>query len=209
MKSVFKFGWVLLFSFAIAMPGSAQTAQNLVTGTGPVTNSIAVWNDTSAINLIAGNSLFPVSSKQTVLYIGITQGGSVDIGNMVIYQTRRNNSEIVDVIPVTYGGFSSISILMNASTCRILPVTTLNPCIVRLDPLTFKLSTLYDYYFVMYFLNTTNNIAVDSATSLNSNTTIIGGIASGDQTGLVVGDVIPSTFLNKGTANFLVGVMTN
>ena len=49
MKSIFKLGWTLLFSMVIAMPSPAQSPQNLVAGTGPLTNAIAVWTDRSAI----------------------------------------------------------------------------------------------------------------------------------------------------------------
>jgi len=209
MKKIFKFGWVVLFSVASSMLSVAQSAQNLVAGVGPITNSFAIWSDLSAINLISGNALFPASGNKTVLYIGVTQGSTVDIGNMVVYVTKRNSTKILDVIPVTYKGLSSNSILLNVSSCRVVPPTTQFPCIIRLDPLNRTPSTLYDYYFVMYFSKTVNNLAVDSASSLNSRTTLIGGISTGDQTRLVPGDVIPSTFLNKGTTNFLVGVMNN
>ena len=128
---------------------------------------------------------------------------------MVAYITKRNNAKILDVIPVTYKGVSSGSILLNVSTCRVVPPSTQFPCVVRLDPLKLTPSPLYDCYFVMYFSNTVNNVAVDSATSLNLRTTIIGGINSGDQTRLLPGDFIPSSFLNKGRSNFLVGVMNN
>ena len=209
MRRIFKFGWIVLFSAVISVLSLAQSAQNLVAGVGPITNSIAIWRDTSAINLISGNALFPAPGNQTVFYIGVTQGSSVDIGNMVIYVTKRNNAKILDVIPVTYRGRTSGSILLNVSSCRVVPPSTEFPCIIRLDALKRAPSPIYDYYFVMYFSNTVNNVAVDSASSLNSRTTIIGGINSGDQTRLVPGNVIPASFLNKGTANFLVGVMNN
>jgi hypothetical protein len=208
MKSIFKFGWALLFSFAISVPSPAQTPQNLVAGTGAITNSLAVWNGSSAINLISGNALFSASGKQTVLYVGFTAGTRAVIGNMVLYKTNRNNSTIVDVIPVTYKGISSNTIFLDAATCGITPPTTTSPCIVRLDPVSLKLSPLNDYYFVMFLANVADNVAIDSATSANSKTTIIGGFDAADDTGLALGDIIPSTLL-KGTAQFLVGVMTN
>lgn len=85
----------------------------------------------------------------------------------------------------------------------------MNPCVVRLDPLNLKLSPLNDYYFVMYFPSTDPiNFAVNGAASLNSPTTITGGIEAKDDTKLVKGDVIPSTLVNNHAA-FLVGVMNN
>lgn len=209
MKSLLKFCLVVLFSFAIAMPSPAQTAQNLVAGVGPITNGLAVWNDTSVTNLISGNALFSASGKQTVLYLGFTGGGGLDIGNMVLFKTKRGNTTIVDVIPVTYKGSSASSIALDASNCSALPVSPKFPCVVRLDPINLKLSPLYDYYFVMYLPDTPANVTVNSTTSLNSRTTILGGFAAGDGTQLTKGDAIPSNILNKGFALFLVGVMNN
>jgi hypothetical protein len=209
MKRILKFGWALLFSAVISTLSLAQSTQNLVAGVGPVTNSIAIWNDKSAINLVSGNALFPASGNQIVPYIGITQGATVDVGNMVAYITKRNNTKILSVIPVTYRGRSSGSILLNVSNCRVVPPSTQFPCVLRLDPLKVSPSPLYDCYFVIYFSDTVNNVAVDSPISLNSRTTIIGGINAGDQTRLRPGNFIPSSFLNKGSSNFLVGVMNN
>lgn len=123
--------------------------------------------------------------------------------------TKRNNFKIQKVTPVTFGGSSSATILLDSSNCRVVPASTVNPCVVRVDPLNLKLSPLNDYYFVMYFPSTDPiNFAVNGAVSLNSPTTITGGIEAKDDTKLVKGDVIPSTLVNNHAA-FLVGVMNN
>jgi len=208
MKSIFKLGWTLLFSMVIAMPSPAQSPQNLVAGTGPLTNAIAIWTDRSAINLVSGNTLFPVSGKNTFLHLGFTQGDEVVVGGMVLYTTDRNKFVIKHVTPLTFGGRSSGAFFLHSACAGKISVQT--PCVIQLDPLSFKASTLNDYYCVIYFTSDPNNAAVDSAISLNSNTTILGGIDAGvDDTTFVVGDILPSNIINKGSANFLVGVTTN
>ena len=213
MKNIFNFGGVLLFSIAVALSSSAQTAQNLVAGVGPLTNASAIWSDKSAINLISGSTLFSASGKNTVLYLGFTQAGGpsseVDIGGMVLYTTERNRLTIKAVTPVTLGGVGSGAFFLNPTNCAVVP-SVLTPCVVRLDPLSLKLSSLNDYYFVIYFTNTTANIAVDAAISLGSHSTIVGGIdPNRDDTKFLKGDVLPSNLINKGDAFFLVGVMNN
>ena len=213
MKSIFKFGWALVFSFAISLPSPAQTPQNIVAGTGRLTNAIAVWSDRSAINLISGNTLFAASGTTTVLHLGFTQAAApsseVDIGGMVLYTTERNRFRITNVTPVTLGGVSSGAFFLNSSVCAVPPSVN-TPCVIALDPLSLKLSALNDYYFVIYFTNNPNNAAVDAAVSANSNTTILGGIDSGvDDTKFVAGDLLPSTIINNGGAVFLLGVTNN
>lgn len=209
MKSIFKFGWALLFSIAMPALSHPQTAQNLVAGVGPITNGVTGWNGTSVTSLISGTTLFSASGKQTVLYIGFTGGGSLDIGNMVLYKTKRNSFEIVSVTPVMYKGISANTILLDASNCRAVPPSTIIPCVVRLDPLNLKLSSLNDYYFVMYLPNTLPNQTINATTSLFSNTTLTGGFDSNDDTTLVKGSLLPPNIINKGRVFFLVGVMNN
>lgn len=208
MKSIFKFAWALLFTIVMAMPSPAQTPQNLVAGTGPLTNAIAVWTDTSAINLVSGTTLFPVSGKNTFLHLGFTQGDEVVVGGMVLYTTERNHFVIKNVTPLTFGGKSSGIFFLHSACSGKITVQT--PCIIQLDPLPFKASTMNDYYCVIYFTSDSNNAAIDSATSLNSNTTIVGGIDAGvNDTAFRAGDILPSNIINKGPANFLVGVTSN
>jgi len=208
MKSISELVWMVLFSFAISMPSPAQTAKNLVAGTGPLTNAIAIWTDRSAINLIPGTQLFPASGKTTFLNLGFTQGDEVDIGGMVLYTTERDQFQITAVTPVTFGGISSGAIFLSSACSGKITVQT--PCVIQTDPLPFKLSPLNDYYFVIYFTADVNNAAVDAAVSLNSHTTIVGGIDPGvDDTTFAPGDILPSNIINKGEALFLVGVMNN
>jgi hypothetical protein len=208
MKCLLHFGWAVLLMLAISTESPAQTPRNLVAGTGALTNSLAIWAGSSAINLISGNTLFPTSSKQTVLYLAFTGGAGADINGMVLYKTNRNNFEIVDVTPVTLGGSQSPIIDFGAAGCPS-PVNTSHPCFVRLDPVNIKLSPLHDYYFVMFFPNDVTNTDLDSSASLNSSTTVHGGKDSNDDTLFKKGDILPSGIINKGFALFLVGVMDN
>ena len=45
--------------------------------------------------------------KTTVLYIGFTGGTEADIGNMVLYTTKRGNSKITAATPVKLKGASN------------------------------------------------------------------------------------------------------
>jgi len=202
MKSIFKFGWTLLFTLAISMLSPAQTPKDLVAGVGPLTNSLAAVSGFSVINLISGNTLFPASGKQTFLNVGFTQGDKADV-TMVLYTTRRNNTVIENVTPVTFGGISS-GVILFGSACGVTP-STVHPCVIQLDPLPFKLVPTNDYYFVTHFTTNSVNAPVDIASALNSRTTIVGGLDRNDDTALVAGDVIPSTLVT-GTTAFLVGV---
>ena len=208
MKRLLQFGWAVLLMLAISTESPAQTPQNLVAGTGALTASFANWAGSSAINLISGNTLFPISSKQTVLYLGFTGGSGADISGMVLYKTNRNSFEIVGVTPVTLSGSQSPIIDFSQAGCPP-PVSTLNPCFIRLDPLSLKLSPLHDYYFVMFFPNDVTNTDLVGADSIHSSTTVHGGKDGNDDTLLKKGDILPSGIINKDFALFLVGVMSN
>jgi len=205
MKSILNIGLALLFSIAICMPSTAQTPKNLVAGVGPLTNSFAAVGGFSVIDLISGNTLFPVSGKQTFLNVGFTQGDKADV-TMVLYTTQRNKTVIENVTPVTFGGISS-GVILFGPACGV-PPSTVQPCVIQFDPLPFKLVPTNDYYFVTYFTTSSLNAPVDIASGLNSRTTILGGLDRNNDTTLVPGDVIPSTFVG-GTAAFLVGVTSN
>lgn len=152
---------LLIFAIAIAFLTSTVVAQqppatapiNLVAGVGGPVSSSNQWSNYSALNLIAGAFIFPAVAgvKTTVLYIGFTAGTEADLGNMVLYTTKRGNSKITAVTPVKLKGVSNpIISLSNKKVCPTQPVSVTNPCVVRLDPMTLNLSTLSDYYFVMY-----------------------------------------------------------
>jgi hypothetical protein len=150
-----------LANTAVAQQRPATAPINLVAGVGGPVSSSNQWSDYSALNLIAGAFTFPAVAtvKTAVLYIGFTGGTEADIGNMALYTTKRGNSKITAVTPVKLKGVSDpIISLTNKKVCPNQPISVTNPCVVRLDPMTLTLSTLSDYYFVM-FLSTSNNNA--------------------------------------------------
>ena len=210
MKSFYHIAASVLLMFGLLAHGmAANPAMNLVVGVqGPLNNS-PNWASYSAINIIPGSSLLPVTSTNTVLYIGFTSGTFADINNMVLYTTRRDSSTITAVTPVKLGGITNPVIhLTDTTVCPKQPVSPANPCIVRLDPIALSLSTLSDYYFVMYFGNNSNNLTLGSAEPAFSSKTSLGGqYLSGDYTSLTVGSHAP--FANAGLPYFLMFVMTN
>src|ERR1700686_474407 len=210
---------VLIFAFAFASLANTSVAQerpatapiNLVAGVGGPVSSSNEWANYSALNLIAGAFIFPAVSsvKTTVLYIGFTAGTEADIGNMVLYTTKRGNYKITAVTPVKLKGVSNpIISLTNKKVCPTQPISTTNPCVIRLDPITLTLSTLSDYYFVLYFGNNSNNASVGAANAQFPITSLTGWYLSGDQTQLKVGSSIPSGY-NGTHPYFLLYVMSN
>jgi len=210
---------LLMFSIAFACLGGAAAAQkrpatapiNLVAGVGGPVSSSNQWSNYSALNLIAGAFIFPAvaSVKTTVFYIGFTAGTEADIGNMVIYTTKRGGSKITAVTPVKLKGVSNpIISLTNKKVCPTQPLSTSNPCVIRLDPTTLAPSTLSDYYFVTYFASNTNNQTVGAANSQYPITSLTGWYLSGDQTQLTAGSSIPSGYSGS-HPYFLLYVMSN
>ena len=210
---------LLMFVIAIACLASTAVAQqapatapiNLVAGVGGPVSSSNQWSDYSALNLIAGAFIFPAVAtvKTTVLYIGFTGGTEADIGNMVLYTTKRGNSKITAVTPVKLKGVSDpIISLTNKKVCPSQPISVTNPCVVRLDPMTLNLSTLSDYYFVMFLSTSNNNATVGAANAQYPITSLTGWYSSGDQTRLTVGSSIPSGYSGS-HPYFLLYVMSN
>jgi len=210
---------LLMFVIAIACLASTAVAQqapatapiNLVAGVGGPVSSSNQWSDYSALNLIAGAFIFPAVAtvKTTVLYIGFTGGTEADIGNMVLYTTKRGNSKITALTPVKLKGVSDpIISLTNKKVCPSQPISVTNPCVVRLDPITLTLSTLSDYYFVMFLSTSNNNATVGAANALYPITSLTGWYSSGDQTRLTVGSSIPSGYSGS-HPYFLLYVMSN
>jgi hypothetical protein len=220
MKNVtLKTASLLMFAIAFACLASTAPAQqrpaappiNLVAGVGGPVSSSNQWENYSALNLIAGAFIFPAVAqvKTTVLYIGFTAGTEADLGNMVLYTTKRGNSKITAVTPVKLKGVSNpIISLTNKKVCPTQPLSTSNPCVVRLDPVTLTPSTLSDYYFVMYFNNNSNNATVGAANAQYPITSLTGWYLSGDQTQLKVGNPIPSGYSGS-HPYFLLYVMSN
>jgi len=210
---------LLMFVIAIACLASTAVAQqrpatapiNLVAGVGGPVSSSNQWSDYSALNLIAGAFIFPAVAnvKTTVLYIGFTAGTEADIGNMVLYTTKRGSSKITAVTPVKSKGVSDpIIALTNKKVCPNQPISVTNPCVVRLDPMTLNLSTLSDYYFVMYLSTSNNNATLGAANAQYPITSLTGWYSSGDQTRLTVGSSIPSGYSGS-HPYFLLYVMSN
>jgi hypothetical protein len=210
---------LLMFAIAFASLANTVAAQqapaappiNLVAGVGGPVSSSNEWENYSALNLVAGAFIFPAVAqvKTTVLYIGFTAGTEADLGNMVLYTTKRGNSKITAVTPVKLKGVSNpIISLTNKKVCPTQPISTTNPCVIRLDPITLTLSTLSDYYFVLYFGNNSNNATVGAANAQFPITSLTGWYLSGDQTQLKVGNSIPSGY-NGTHPYFLLYVMSN
>jgi len=210
---------VLIFAVAFACFANTSIAQqgpggapiNLVAGVGGPVSTSSQWENYSALNLIAGAFIFPAVAgvKTTVLYIGFTAGTEADIGNMVLYATKRGNYKISAVTPVKLGGVSNpIISLTNKKVCPSQPISVSNPCVIRLDPIRLTPTTLSDYYFVMYLGSNSNNQSVGAANAQYPITSLTGWYLSGDQTQLKVGNSIPSGY-NGTHPYFLLYVMNN
>jgi hypothetical protein len=211
MKSFYRIAASILLTFVMIAQGvAASPPMNLVIGVqGPLISSPG-WENYSAINVISGSSLLPITSTTTVLYIGFTGGTFADINNMVLYTTKREGGKITAVTPVKLGGISNPSInLTDKAVCPTQPVSATNPCVVRLDPIALSLSPLSDYYFVSYFTNNTNNYSLAvAAPQLSMKTSLNGGYLTGDYSRLTVGKSAPSGS-SEGYPYSLMFVMTN
>ena len=215
MKTVSKFALLTLIMFAVTVCGFAQDAktakpQNLERGVIGLVTSNTSWSGYSALNVVPGAGLIPITSTTTAFYLGFTGGSTADISNMVLYTTARNSSTISAVTPVTYGGVSNPSInLASKTVCAVQPLSAGSPCIVRLDPVTLSLSALSDYYLVVYFTaNDNNNSAVGATVGGNQLSSLTGWYLPSDQTRLTVGQSIPAGSVGN-RPNFLMYVMTN
>jgi hypothetical protein len=200
---------ISLMFVLIAQGIAANPPMNLVSGVpGPLISSPS-WANFSALNIISGSSLLPITSPSTVLYVGFTSGTFADINNMVMYTVKRDGSRITAVTPVKLHGISNPSIsLTDKTVCPNQPVSATSPCVVRLDPIALSLSPASDYYFVVYFTNDTNNNSVAvAAPELSTKTTLSGEYQQGDYTRLKVGQSVPSG--NSGLPYCLMFVMTN
>jgi hypothetical protein len=199
---------MLLSTFAMAEDQAKATLENIVAGVF-TTASNTNWAGLSSVNLIAGTSVMPATSTQTVLYIAFTGGTNADLGNMVLYTTTARSAYTVNAVTkVTYKGATNPSFnLTNTSICPTQPVSATNPCIIKLDPINLVLSTVVDYYFVAYFVNDSNNETLAAASpALSHITTLTGFVDNKDDTGIAVGGTLPTT--NSGKPTVLVSVMT-
>lgn len=215
MKTLSKFAALVITMSLLSTFGSAESAKpaaaapkNLVAGISGQVTGIPNWTGFSSLTLIPGAALFPVTSANTVLYLGFVGGSTADITNMVIYKTNRGSTKIRGVIPVKLGGVSNPSInLASTTVCPTQPLSTTNACVIRLDPTVLALSPLSDYYFVMFLPNDSNNAGISSAHTTATTTNLSGGFVSGtDESHLTVGQSIPA-FTQQ--LDFLMYVMTN
>lgn len=192
MKAIFKLATLTLMGFAVSIQGFA--AQNLERGIiGPIRSNVS-WSGYSIVSLVPGAGLIPVLGSTTVFYLGFTAGSQVDINNMVLYTTRRGNSKITAVTPITLGGSSAPSInLASATVCPVVEISANNPCIVRLDPTSIRLTPLNDYYLVIYFTSPDSNNGLVGVTQPSfSQTSLRGTDVNGDESRLAVGASLPS-----------------
>ena len=201
-------GPIMLF-FALLAQSMAANPENLVVGVGGPLSSSNEWSNFSAINIISGSSILPITSTTTALYLGFTAGTFADVNHMVLYTTKRQSSKITAVTPVKLGGISNPTInLESRTTCPNGAVSATNPCIVRLDTLALTLSPANDYYFVVYFTSNPNNGSLGGVTPVFPNkTSLTGEFQEGDSSRLTVGQTVPAG--NSGTPFFLMYVMTD
>ena len=210
MKGFYHIAASILLMFVLIAQGMAiPPPMNLVIGVGGPLSSTGEWANYSAIDIIPGSSLLPITSTTTVLYLGFTGGTFADINNMVLYTTKRESGRVTAVTLVKLGGISNPSInLTDRAICPTQPVSPANPCVVRLDPIALSLSAVSDYYFVAYFTNNSNNTSLDAATPEFPNKTSLNGFfQSGDDSRLRVGQTVPPGL--TGQPFFLMFVMTN
>ena len=98
MKSFYHIAASILLMFVLIAQGIAvNPPMNLVIGVGSPLVTTGEWANFSAINLISGSSILPITSANTVLYIGFTGGTFADINNMVLYTTKRESARITAV----------------------------------------------------------------------------------------------------------------
>lgn len=188
-------------------PGTGSRSMNLVMGVGAV-SSEGSWGGYSAIDLISGAALYPISSSQAVFRIGFTGGSSAVIGNMVLYTTAHESAKITAVTPVKLKGVSNPTIALSSSaTCPTHPLSTAAPCVIKLDPVAITMSAQNDYYLVLYFTSSSSNSGMSSTTSAAAIPSLAGTYEAADETHLTAGESLPGT--GYGTPYFLLSVTTN
>lgn len=217
MKTIFKFATFTLMMVCLSAYGFSETkppkagGENLERGiVGPVSSNVG-WAGYSTLGLVSGAGLIPVTSTQTVFYLGFTAGAKVNVSNMTLYTTARGSSTITAVTPVTLGGVSNPSIdLASTSVCPVAEISNFNPCIVKLDATKITLSALSDYYLVVYYTpSDTNNNSVGLTQPSFGQSSLRGSYQSGDDSHISVGGSIPSALSFSGQPFGLMYVMTN
>jgi hypothetical protein len=215
MKTVSKFAAFTLLLLTVGYCSAAEKPAtthpvNLVRGAvGPFTPN-SDWANYSMVTLIPGASLIPLTSTQTVLYLGFAGGSQADITNMVLYTTARGSLTITAVTPITLSGSSSPSIVLsNTSVCPNQPLSVTSVCVVRLDPNSIVLSATNDYYFVVYFTNDSNNGQIVAAQNQFPLSALRGWYAGNQNyTNFTVGESVPNNSFDI-TGWFLMYVMND
>jgi hypothetical protein len=188
---------------------AAATLVNLVEGQGTAASSSnPSWAGLSEVVLIPGAALMGASSATTAIYLGFTAGTTVNVGNMVLYETPRNGSTVLKVTKVTLGATQSPTIdLSSTSVCPVAP-TAATPCIVKLDTVALALSPLDDYYFAIYFTLDTENQSIAGMGQSAVRGALSGFYLYGDQTRIGVDGALPINE-NSDAAPFFVAYVTN
>lgn len=183
----------------------ATTLSNLAEGVGSINAGSGNWANFSEIVLIPGSAIFGVKGSSTVLTLAFTAGSTVDIGNMVLYKSARSGNTNLGTKKVLLGGVSNPSInLTKTSVCPVQPVSSTNPCLIKLDPVKLALSPLNDYWFVVYFANDSNNTTMLPGYSTEQGS-LSGFFMTGDETRIKSKGALP-TGNGNATPYFLVSL---
>jgi hypothetical protein len=198
----------VLAASAFAQVPAAALA-NVTEGQGTITSSSnPQWDGMSELVLIPGASMLGAAPSSMALYLGFTGGSEADIGNMVLYTTLRGGTAITATKKLTLNKSADPSInLTSTSVCPIQPVSATNPCIIRLDTVTGKLSPLNDYYFAVYFTLDTNNEKISGAGLSPAPGALTGWYLYGDQTRVGKDGALPSGY--NGQAPFFLLYVAN
>jgi hypothetical protein len=173
-------------------PQTTVVLSNVTEGQGTATGNNTDWEGWSELTLIPGASLFGVTTKSTVLYLGFSAGSTVNIANMMLYTTARSGNTVTAIKKVTLGTKANPTIDLTSTTvCPVQPVSVANPCFVKLDPIKMALSPLSDYYFVEYFTSDSNNVSMRGAGSSPLTGALSSWQIDGDDTRIPVGGTIP------------------
>jgi hypothetical protein len=192
--------------YALAQTPEATVLANLTEGQGTAPGNPYDWEGWSELDLIPGAALFDVSGKSTVLTLGFSAGSTVNIENMILYTTGRSGSTITALKKVTLDKKANPTInLTSTSTCPVQPVSTTNPCFVKLDAIKEALSPLSDYYFVVYFTSDDDNMSMRGAGSSGLQGALSGWQIDGDDTRIPVGGTVPVGY-NGAAPIFLMNV---
>ncbi|MBI3478605.1 MAG: hypothetical protein HY010_22995 [Acidobacteria bacterium] len=213
MKTFCKFTASVLLMFLMATYSVGQTdapqaaLANISEGVGTINGGSNNWAGFSELVLIPGSSFLGIKAATNVFTLVFTGGSTVDIGNMVLYKTARSGGANLGTKKLTLGLVSNPSInLTSPSVCPNQPVSTTNPCYIKLDALKGALSPLNDYYFVVFFLNDTNNQTVVGGRSPLQGA-LSGFFMSGDETRIKKNGAIPNG--NSDAAPIFLAYVTN